>query len=211
MKIIDISVSIDENVPVWPTASAPQCISTFSIGKGHSANDSSIHMGLHTGTHIDAPLHFIDKGKSIDELQLETFIGPALIVHLPRVKEITADDLDKLEIKKDVTRILFKTSNSSLWGSGSQFKKDYVGLTVSAAKWLVKRNIKLVGVDYLSIAKFEEAIEVHKILLGEGVALLEGINLSKVKPGIYQLICLPIRFANLEAAPVRAVLVRSLA
>lgn len=166
-------------------------------------------MGLHTGTHIDAPLHFIDEGKSIDELRLEIFIGPALVVHLPRVKEITAADLDKLKIKKNITRILFKTSNSSLWGKGAQFKKDYVGLTVSAAKWLAKRNIKLVGVDYLSIAKFDEAVEVHKILLGKGMVLLEGINLSKVKPGIYQLMCLPIKFSNLEAAPVRAVLVKA--
>lgn len=206
MKIIDISVAIDKNVPVWPTASPPQCVKTFNIEDGHPANDSAIQMGVHTGTHIDAPLHFINKGKSIDKLPLEIFIGPTRVVHLPRAKEITADDLDKLKIPKNITRILFKTSNSLLWSKGAQFKKDYVGLTISAAKWLSKQKIKLVGVDYLSIAKFDEAVEVHKILLGKGTVLLEGINLSKVKPGIYQLICLPVKFSNLEASPARAVL-----
>ncbi len=208
MKIIDISVPVDENTPVWPTASAPQCISTFSIEKGHSANDSTIHMGLHTGTHIDAPLHFIRDGRSVGAMPLEIFAGPALVVHLPRVKEISAAELAKIKVPKNVTRILFKTSNSVLWGKKSQFKKDYVGLTADAAVWLSERNVGLIGVDYLSVAKFDDAVAVHKILLGKGVVLLEGIDLSKVKPGNYTLMCLPVKFSAMEAAPVRAVLTK---
>lgn len=208
MKIIDISVPIDKDTPVWPTASAPQCISTFSIEKGRPANDSTIHMSLHTGTHIDAPLHFIRGGRPVGAMSLETFAGPALVVHLPRVKEISVADLAKIKIPKNVTRILFKTSNSALWGKESQFKKDYVGLTADAAVWLSARNIGLIGVDYLSVAKFDDSVAVHKILLGKGVALLEGIDLSHVKPGNYTLMCLPVKFSAMEAAPVRAVLTK---
>lgn len=209
MKIIDISVAVDENIPVWPTAQAPQCEKTFSHEKGHAANDSTLRMGLHTGTHIDAPLHFVRGGKSIDVMPLEIFMGPVFVAHLPDVKEITAADLDTLQIPENTTRILFKTSNSALWGVEKKFKQNYVGLTTDAATWLAARNIILIGVDYLSIAKFEEAVEVHNILLGRGIALLEGINLSYAEQGMYELHCLPVKLSNLEAAPVRAVLVRA--
>lgn len=209
MKIIDISVPIDDKLPLWPNAITPQCTKHMSLDTGHVCNDSSIHFGLHAGTHIDAPLHFVRAGKSIDKMPLEIFTGPVFVAHLPKVKEISAADLEKLKISKNTTRILFKTSNSSLWSKGPVFEKNYVGLTESAAKWLVKRKIVLVGVDYLSIAKFDEAVQVHKILLGKGVALLEGINLNKVKSGLYQLVCFPIKIGEQEAAPVRAVLIKN--
>ncbi len=208
MKIIDISVAVDDKLPLWPNAITPQCTKHLSLDQGHVCNDSSIHFGLHAGTHIDAPLHFVSGGKSIDKMPLEIFVGPVFVAHLPKVKEISAVDLDKLKIPKHITRILFKTSNSVLWSKGSVFTKNYVGLTADAAQWLTKRKFILVGVDYLSIAKFDEAVAVHKILLGKEVALLEGINLSKVKPGMYQLMCFPIKIGGQEAAPVRAILTK---
>ncbi len=206
MKIIDISVSVGKDTPLWPKALAPQFSKELSIEKGDTCNDSSLRIGLHTGTHIDAPLHFIKDGKSVEELPLDIFVGPALVVFLPDVKEITAENIEKLNIPENTERILFKTSNSNVWGTTSEFTKDYVGISVTGAEWLSKRNIKLIGVDYLSIAKFDEAVEVHRILLGKGIVLLEGINLSNVEAGMYTLSCLPIKYSDAEAAPVRAVL-----
>ena len=170
-------------------------------------NETHIEMSAHVGTHIDAPLHFISKGVSIDKSSLDTFIGLAFVAYLPKVKEITAKDLEALKLPKGVKRILFKTSNSLLWEKKvKKFKPDYVGLTADAASWLVKRGIKLVGMDYLSIAKFSEAIAVHKILLGNNVYIIESLNLTGVKSGTYKLICFPLKITDSEAAPVRAVL-----
>lgn len=209
MNIFDISVPIQSTMPSWPKTEKLRLKKSKTIARGDSANDTSIEMGLHTGTHIDAPLHFFPKGLPIDRLLLETFIGPVFVVHLPRVKEITARNLDSAAIPPGVKRILFRTSNSALWrAKTSSFKKNYVGLTVDAAQWLVQRHIILVGVDYLSVAKFDEAIPVHRILLGKKIALLEGVDLHKVPSGMYELICLPINISNVEAAPTRAILLK---
>ncbi|MDP2642157.1 MAG: cyclase family protein [bacterium] len=205
--IIDISVPIDNRLPLWPNSSG-LCLTRISkIGKKNAVNETHIEMNAHIGTHIDAPLHFIPRGTSIDKSPLDTFIGPAFVAYLPKVKEITAKDLEALSLPKGVKRILFKTSNSLLWEKKvKKFKKDYVGLTAGAASWLVKRGVKLVGIDYLSIAKFSEATVVHKILLGNSVYVLESLNLTGVKSGTYKLICLPVKVTDSEAAPVRAVL-----
>jgi arylformamidase len=207
MKIIDISVPISHQIPFWPNSSG-LCLTRISkIGKKNAVNETHIEINAHVGTHIDAPLHFISNGISIDKSPLDIFIGQALVVYLPKVKEITAQDLEKLSLSKDVERILFKTSNSILWEKKvKKFKKDYVGLTADAASWLVKRGVKLVGIDYLSIAKFSEAVAVHKILLGKNIYIIESLNLTGVRPGPYKLICLPLKIADSEAAPVRAVL-----
>lgn len=207
MNIIDISVPVDGKTIIWPGNKSPQIRRLSDMKKGDDHNETSLEMNVHTGTHFDAPLHFISNGKSIDQIDLKTFIGPAFVAHLPKVKKITAKDLETLSLPKDVKRILFKTSNSLLLQKKvKKFMPNYVGLTADAASWLVKRKIKLVGIDYLSIAKFSEAVTVHQILLKTGVAILEGLNLNKVKKGKYQLICLPIKIANVEAGLARAVL-----
>jgi len=209
MKIIDISVGNNNKMPIWPSTPKFKTKKNYSIRRGDTANDTSIEMSVHTGTHIDAPLHFISSGQSIDKLPLDTFVGPALVVYLPRVKEILSIHLEKLDIPSGVERILFKTSNSTLWKEkNSVFRRDYVGLTSEAALWLSKRNFKLVGVDYLSVAKFNESIPVHNILLRNSTALLEGINLSEAKPGLYELVCLPVKMIGLEASSTRAILIK---
>ena len=209
MKIIDISVPISHKLPLWPNSSGLCLTRVAKIGKKSVVNETHIEMNAHIGTHIDAPLHFISKGVSIDKSPLDLFIGPAFVANLDKVKEITAEDLENISLPKNVKRILFKTSNSILWEKKvKKFKPDYVGLTVDAASWLVKRGIKLVGMDYLSIAKFSEAVAVHKILLGNNVYIIESLNLTGVKPGIYKLICLPLKITNAEAAPTRAVLIK---
>lgn len=208
-KIIDISVPVNHNIPLWPNSSGLCLTRIAQIGKKSAVNETHIEMNVHIGTHIDAPLHFISKGLSIDKSPLDTFIGPAFVAYLPKVKEITAKDLSALKLPKGVKRILFKTSNSLLWEKKvKKFKQDYVGLTADAASWLVKRDIKLVGIDYLSVAKFSEAVAVHKILLGNNIYIVESLNLVGVKPGNYELICLPLKLAGSEASPVRAILIK---
>lgn len=208
-KIIDISIPVVSKMPYWPGGSSPRFKSIFKIGKKSEVNESALEMNAHAGTHIDAPLHFVAHGRSIDALPLDTFVGPVLVVHLPRVTEITAAHLEQTNIPVGTKRILFKTSNSLLWQKKvTSFKKEYVGITVDAAMWLAKQKFLLVGVDYLSVAKFSEATKVHQILLGKGIALLEGIDLTPAKAGEYELVCLPLKTIGSEAAPVRAVLIQ---
>jgi len=209
MKIIDISVPINDKLPLWPDSALPEINKISSFDKGDKVNETKVSMNMHTGTHIDAPFHFIQDGKAVDDLPLDIFIGNVFVAEINDVKEITADDIKKLDIPKGITRILFKTSNSKLWKRRVQeFQKDYIGLDESAAKWLVENNIKLVGVDYLSVATFKNVKEIHKILLNNEIILLEGIDLSNVGSGEYKLICLPINIKDTEAAPVRAVLIK---
>ncbi|PIN92972.1 cyclase [Candidatus Pacearchaeota archaeon CG10_big_fil_rev_8_21_14_0_10_31_24] len=209
MKIIDISIPVSKKTPLWPGTSRIVLKKFRSLKRGDNSNDTEIEMSMHAGTHIDAPLHFIRKGASIDQLPLKTFMGSVFVAYLPKVKEINAEVLKKLNLPKKVERILFKTSNSLLWKNGIlKFKKDYVGLTKDATLWLSRRGVKLVGVDYLSVAKFNEIVSVHKILLKNKVILLEGIDLSGVSPGTYHLICLPLKISKAEAAPVRAILIK---
>src|SRR3989344_4011046 len=190
MKIIDISVPVNKNLPVWPNTSG------FQITR-LNAHESHISMNAPVGSLLAAPRHFVPKGLPIDKMPLDSFIGPALVMALSKINDIP----------KGTERVLFKTSNSKLWAKkGNKFHKDYVGLTAKEARALVKKKIKLVGIDYLSIAKFSEAKEVHEILLKSGIAILEGLNLTRVKPGKYQLICLPVNISNIEASPTRAVL-----
>ena len=208
MRIFDISVAVSGRITSWPGSPLPRFTKTLSLKNGDEANNTKLTMSVHTGTHIDAPSHFISGGQTIDQLPIDIFFGRVFVAYLPKVKEITAQDLENLNLPKGTVRLLFRTSNSLLWEKGiSRFRKKYVGLNAGAARWLVKRRIKLVGVDYLSVAKFDEAVLAHQILLKAGMALLEGINLSKVKPGFYQLICLPVKIFNCEAAPTRAILI----
>ena len=194
-KIIDISVSIKEKIPVWPKS------------LGVSLQKTQIKFDLHVGTHIDAPLHFVLGGDPLNKIPLEKLIGQAFIAYLPKVKAITAQDLEKLRLPKNTVRLLFRTSNSNLWQKKQkEFQRDFVGLTSDGARWIVKKGIQLVGIDYLSIAKYEETAVVHRILLRNKVVIIEGLDLFRVNSGLYQLICLPLKFINTEAASARAVL-----
>lgn len=209
MKIFDISISLEKNMPVWPGNKAPQITQARSIRRGDASNDTKIEMNMHSGTHIDAPLHFLAQGKTITDLSLQGFIGKALVVHLPKAQVIDSEVLRNIRIPRGVTRILFKTSNSLLWRKKeTSFNKKYVGLTVDGALWLVKKEITLIGVDYLSVATFREIAEVHKTFLKKGVVLLEGIDLSAVTSGIYTLVSMPLKISAVEAAPVRAILIK---
>jgi arylformamidase len=170
-------------------------------------NVSQIDMDVHCGTHVESPLHFIDGAAALESLPLQVFVGPARVVHLPNADAIGPDELDGADVPPGVERLLMRTRNSGLWAAGgSDFQRDYVALTAAGARWVAERRIRLVGIDYLSIQRFEDGPETHRTLMRDGVAILEGINLDGVEQGDYRLTCLPLRLAGSEAAPARAIL-----
>lgn len=207
MRFYDISVGLSTDLPVWPGDPIPEMDRISDIEDGDSNNVTRITTTVHTGTHIDAPLHYIKGGKSVDRLSLEAMIGRAYVIHLPKATVLDAEILEKARIPPRTRRVLFKTRNSSLWARGEKsFQADFVGLDPSGAQWLVRKGLQLVGVDYLSVAAMDQGDQTHRILLRAGVILLEGINLSQIRQGRYTLYCLPIKIDGSEGAPARAVL-----
>ena len=196
---------------VWPKTLKPRFKQVSSHKKGDLWTETEINMDIHTGTHIDGPLHRIKRGATVEKLPLGIMMGPAFVASLPKIKVITPKVLDSLRLPKGTIRLLFKTSNSDFWSKKIGFQKEFVALTPEAAQWLVEHKIKLIGNDYLSVGPFSDdgkaQAEVHRILLKKGIVLLEGLNLSGVKPGVYKLICLPLKLVGTEAAPVRAILI----
>ncbi len=207
MKLIDISVKIQENMVTWPGDPKVKIDWVARIGEDSDANISALSYGLHTGTHIDVPLHFVKNGWSMDDLDLGVLIGTCEVVQLPDGCDLIGrEDLEALEIGC-FERVLFKTRNSQSWPKDAvSFDKDFVALGPSGADYLVEKGCKLVGIDYLSIAPFNDPPTTHKRLLEAGVVILEGLDLSEAEPGLYELICLPVKLAGREGAPARAVL-----
>jgi arylformamidase len=208
MRTYDISLSISPDLVVWPDDSPIEIIRKSKIEDGADMNTTHVQMSAHSGTHIDAPFHFLESGETVENIALDMMIGRVYVLHVPGVKIITREMLEKSPIPPRTKRILFKTDNSDLWTTGysSKFKDDYVSLDVEAAKYMIKRGVKLVGIDYLSIAPFNDPIPTHKTLLESGVVILEGINLSEVSQGRYTLYCLPLKISGSDGAPARAIL-----
>lgn len=204
-KYYDISVSISPQLPVWPDTQPIEFQRTLDLDQGDIANDTTICMSVHTGTHVDASLHFVSSGRSVDELPLETLIGLATVIDVGELEVITAIFLEGLELPNNLKRILFKTKNSKLWNS-STFEPNFVALSCDAAEWLINQGIVLVGIDYLSIQRFYDGPETHIVLLQSDVVIIEGLNLRDVPTGNYELICLPIKLKGLEGAPSRVIL-----
>ncbi len=208
MTIYDISLPISATLVVWPGDPPIRITHPTHFSQGDTAMVSRIDMGAHTGTHIDAPLHFIENGVSVEALDIKQLIGPALVLHVPNADALSATILETLAIPLHTRRVLFRTRNSKYWAEGKHtFSKDFVAVTEDGARWLVDRGIQVVGVDYLSVAPFKDITTPHRILLNAGVIPLEGLDLSAVPPGLYQLICLPLKMAGLEGAPARAILI----
>lgn len=208
MKLIDVSVPLDANLPIYPGNTPFTIEAVQRIARGDHANVSSVHMGAHSGTHVDAPWHFLPDGTGTDRLPLDILIGRTRVIELTTRKGITSDDLAAFDLSEDV-RVLFKTANSRLWGS-PEFHKDFIGVAESGAKHLVERGVKLVGVDYLSVEVFKTpGAPAHHALLGAGVVVIEGLNLRDVEPGVYEMYCLPLLIAGCDGAPARVVLRRS--
>ncbi len=207
MKFIDVSVPLNSALAVYPGNTPFQVEALKRIADGGSSNVSALHLSAHTGTHVDAPRHFFDNADGVDALPLELLIGRARVLEVVTSKAIGPDDLKGVEAE-DV-RVLLKTRNSRLWGSPT-FHEDYVGLTAEGAHYLVNHGVKVVGIDYLSIEEFRApGAPAHRILLGAGTIIIEGLNLRDVEPGRYELYCLPLRVVGADGAPARVVLRQS--
>lgn len=209
MKIYDVSVPISAALPVWP-GDVPIVVDRGQkIEEGADANLTHIAMGAHTGTHVDAPWHFVANGSKMEDMPLDVLVGTAVVIELPEsVTLITEEVLKGIEWPADCERVLFKTSNSALWHkSHLEFEKGFVGIDVTASRFLVEKKVKLVGLDYLSVAPFGHGKPTHEILLGAGLVLLEGLDLTGVKAGKYMLCCLPMKLTGAEGAPARTILI----
>ncbi|HVP21013.1 MAG TPA: cyclase family protein [Anaerolineaceae bacterium] len=208
-KLYDISATLVNGFPVWPGDPEIRLEQFSRIEDGAEANVSQLCMPVHGGTHMDAPYHFVQGGKTIEELPLEVLIGPAQVIQLAdSVKVITGDIVRSSGIQRGIERVLFKTRNSQYWiHSSGQFHQDFTAMDADGAQAIVDMGIKLVGIDYFSIAPFDSSVPTHTVLLGNGVAILETCNLSQVEPGLYTLAALPIKLGGSDGAPTRAVLI----
>ena len=205
-KWIDISVSLHSGMVHWPDNPPVKIERLKDMNRGAVCNVSVMSLGAHTGTHMDAPLHFLKNGKSLDKLPLEATIGPARVVEIKDREMVRPDELRAHNLRRG-ERILFKTRNSSRCWKTDAFIEDFVYISREAAQYLVDRGIRTIGVDYLSVGGFHrDGLETHRILLGAEVWIIEGINLSKVKPGNYELVCLPLKVLGSDGAPARALL-----
>ena len=207
MKIYDITVAIRSTMPVYEGDPGVKIDAWSAFAKGDSSNVSLLNFGAHTGTHVDAPAHFIEGARKVDALPLEVLIGTARVIRVADdVTDITPEFLERCDLG-GIERVIFHTRNSGLWSDN--FRSDYTHLLPEAARSLVDRGVKLVGTDYLSIEKFHSGHHrTHLTLLSSNVVIVEGLNLSDVPEGDYELICLPLKIADGsgDGAPARAVL-----
>ena len=206
MHIYDITAPLSSALPVYPGDPEVTITPLAQLQWGDAANVSRLVLSSHTGTHLDAPRHFFAEGLTIDGLDLHVLMGPARVCTFPQVTtHLTADDLRPLGLA-GTKRLLLQTPNAALWQK-TGFQTNYVALTESAAYLLVEMGVQLVGIDYLSVDAFErQDFPVHRILLGAGVLVLEGLDLRAVPPGDYELLALPLLLQHGDGAPVRAIL-----
>ena len=207
MKLLDVTVPLDASLPVYP-GNTPFTLEPIKrIATGGSSNVSTLHLSAHAGTHVDAPRHFFDDGAGADALAIELLCGRARVLNVSSRSRIEPADLS--ELGHEDVRVLIKTRNSRLWGT-HEFQTNYVGLSEEAARHLIARGVKVVGIDYLSVEEYQKpGAPAHRALLGGGVIVIEGLNLSDVEPGVYDMYCLPLRVVGADGAPARVVLRRS--
>jgi arylformamidase len=199
---IDVTVPIRAGMVHYPDDPGVEIRQWKHLERGDPATVSHLSLGAHTGTHVDAPVHFLRGTPGIDELALDAMIGPARILDLPDTARITARDLAGHEILPG-ERLLLRTSNSIRCWNADRFVEDYVHLDASAATLLAERRVRMIGIDYLSIGGGDDGPEVHRILLGAGTVILEGLDLSLAGAGAYDVVCLPIKILGGDGAPAR--------
>jgi arylformamidase len=211
MRVWDISVPVNPELPVWPGDSRVVLEQIRSISRGDSSTDSRLACGVHSGTHVDAPAHFIENRETVEQLPLDVLMGEAIVVEIPDDDIITPEIMEAQNLPAETKRLLLKTKNSEFWNDPTHpFKTDFVALSFEAAAWIVRRGIRLVGIDYLSNQIFSDKDPLtHRTLLEAGVVIVEGLDLREVNPGSYQLVCLPLKLAGSEGAPARAVLIET--
>jgi arylformamidase len=208
MAFYDVTLTIRQEMPSWP-GDPPIKLERFrKIEEGANANATRIEITAHNGTHVDAPIHFIPGEKGVDQLDLEVMVGPALVLEVPAgVNTITASILEGARIPPGTLRLLLKTRNSRYWADHvNDFQADFVGVEADAAEYLVSLGIKLLGIDYLSVAPYKRSRPTHEALLKAHMVLLEGLDLSRIAAGQYMLYCLPLKIEGSDGAPARVIL-----
>ena len=204
MTIHDISVPIRSDMPIYAGDPDVELERASSIAEGGHANVSKLSMGVHTGTHVDAPVHFLEGAPGMESVSLDALCGPAMVVDGTRLDgdTIGQSDLESLDLPEGAERIILKTRNSELWNQDA-FTRDFLRLDGSGARYLISRGVRTIGIDYLSVGDHEA----HRELLGAGVVPVEGLDLRKIEPGAYTLICLPLDLVGSDGAPARTILI----
>ena len=208
MTIFDISLTISSKLPVWPGDPVIHLQRVGIMDNGDPCNVTHVSMSVHSGTHVDAPHHFLNDNRTVEDMDLDILTGQAFLIEVPaEVNVISNEILDGASIPLGVKRLLIKTRNSEIWSRNEEkFVDDFVAINNDGAEWIAQKGIKLVGVDYLSVAPFGEGLPTHRTLLNAGIIALEGLNLSGVSGGYYELYCLPLKISGSDGAPARAIL-----
>jgi arylformamidase len=203
VAIHDVSVPIRSDMPIYEGNPGVELERASSIAAGDPANVSKLTMGVHTGTHVDARLHFIDGAEGAEGIPLDALVGPAVVVDATGISSqaLGESELERLEIPDGAERVLLKTRNSQLW-SRTEFTRDYIRLDGGGARFVIARGVRTIGIDYLSIGDREA----HRELLGAGVVPVEGLDLREIQPGAYTLVCLPLDLVGSDGGPARAIL-----
>lgn len=206
---IDISVPVREGMPLWPGDPGLSFERVMDQNNGDVCTLTRAGMSAHTGTHMDAPLHFVGNSATIDQMPIDATVGPARVIRIQDGTAIHRAELEPHAIQPG-ERILFRTANSDLdWGN-LPFNEDFIFIARDAAEYLADCGVRSVGVDYLSVGGFsQDSVETHLALLGKGIWVMEGLVLGCVEPGAYDLVCLPLKWVGAEGAPARAILRRA--
>lgn len=206
-RLIDVSVPLETELPSWPGSRGHRTFRTMAIASGDAANVTQLEMDVHSGTHVENSLHFLDDGAPLAAIPLERLVGPARVVEIAGTA-VTPEALEGAAIPLHTSRLLLKTTNSALWHADQHdFDPSYVALTTDGSQWLVDRGVEVIGIDYLSVQRFEDSPETHRILMRAGITIIEGLDLTDAAAGIYDLVCLPLRLSQAEAAPARVILI----
>lgn len=207
VELIDVSVGLTDELPIWPGSPGVGRREILSREAGDPVNATELRMDVHCGTHIDAPRHFIDDGATLEQISLARLIGPTYVVDVGDANVVTAEVLDRADVPPGTRRLLLKTANSAdptLYQG--PFREEYVAVSPDGATWLRQRGVDVVGIDYLSIQRFDDPPDTHVTLLGAGMVIIEGLRLTDVEGGWHEMMCLPIALDGAEAAPARVVL-----
>lgn len=200
MDWLDFTTTISTGMVYWPDNAPVHIQQTLSMADGAPANVTEMSLSVHTGTHVDAPLHFLEDGKDVTQLALSTLMGPALLVDIAHPQFVTKAEIEHLPLPRG-SRLLFKTHNSRQDWARRPFNPDFVRVRADAAEWLRDQGVVCVGVDYLSVGP----ADTHQILLQAGISVIEGLALQHAEPGEYELICLPLKIAGADGAPARVI------
>ena len=203
---IDVSVTVRSGMPHWPDNPPIVMERVMDLSRGDAANVSHLAMGVHSGTHMDGPVHFIHEAPGLDEMPLAATMGEARVIEIEDPREITVEELTRHGLKEG-ERVLFRTSNSIRCWRAAGFVEDFVYISEQAARYLAETRVRTVGVDYLSVGGYHaDGALIHRILLEAGIWIIEGLDLSPVTGGRYEMICLPVKLHGSDGAPARAIL-----